>query len=127
MSNSPSRHRQYYTANQESAKAKARAHWANMNEEERDHRRTTNRAYATRRRQRVELLKTGPCADCGNTYPPECMDFDHRPDEDKSFDISRGSVRAWPVVEAEIAKCELVCANCHRIRTKNRRSTNVSL
>jgi hypothetical protein len=49
------------------------------------------------------------------------MDFDHAPGT-KTFNIGRdrGS-RSAHVVAAEIAKCEVVCANCHRIRTHYRR------
>ena len=58
--------------------------------------------------------------DCGNSFPPECMDFDHRPDEVKSFSIGGVNLRALPVLLEEMKKCDLVCANCHRIRTKAR-------
>lgn len=57
--------------------------------------------------------------DCGNRFPPECMDFDHRPGEIKLFGIS-ASVQGWQKMLDEIVKCDLVCANCHRIRTKAR-------
>jgi hypothetical protein len=30
--------------------------------------------------------------------------------------------RPWSEIEAEMAKCDLVCANCHRIRTAERRA-----
>lgn len=70
---------------------------------------------------RVEALKRQPCMDCGGTFAPYVMDFDHRDGNDKvkgiSTFISRGS---WTRIEAEIAKCDLVCANCHRIRTFTR-------
>jgi hypothetical protein len=69
----------------------------------------------------VTVLKSAPCTDCGNCFPPECMDFDHVGD-DKLGNVgtmtTNGNSRAS--VMAEIAKCELVCANCHRTRTKNR-------
>lgn len=63
--------------------------------------------------------------DCGQSLPTFCMDFDHRDPESKSFDVARKmrsaySPEAQRVVEAEIAKCDLVCANCHRIRTNTR-------
>jgi hypothetical protein len=60
--------------------------------------------------------------DCGGTFSPECMDFDHKSGE-KVNNVGTMVVRGWnrARVLAEIAKCELVCANCHRTRTKNRR------
>lgn len=67
-------------------------------------------------------LKRGPCTDCGQTFDPICMDFDHLPGTDKILNVGRMVTRkfAWAKIEAEIAKCELVCANCHRLRTKKR-------
>lgn len=68
-------------------------------------------------------LKSGPCMDCGNEFHHCAMDFDHRPDEEKGGTISR-LVNNWKISEKvlrdEIAKCDVVCANCHRIRTWER-------
>jgi hypothetical protein len=63
-------------------------------------------------------LKDQPCADCGRRYPSECMDFDHVRGK-KIFGIAREWNRwGWKTILREIAKCDVVCANCHRIRTK---------
>ena len=63
-----------------------------------------------------------PCIDCGNNYPAECMEFDHLPQFKKEVNISRlchdGNVGRLRV---ELKKCQLVCANCHRVRTRLRR------
>jgi hypothetical protein len=73
------------------------------------------------RRALLDALKDFPCADCGNRFPPVCMDFDHRPGEVKLFNIGRNMhSRKWAETLAEIDKCDLVCANCHRIRTHSR-------
>jgi hypothetical protein len=81
----------------------------------------TQRHYR-RRLAQVNALKAGPCTDCGGTFPPECMDFDHVRGR-KQFNVGRYiSGRSWATVLTEIAKCELVCANCHRTRSKNRRA-----
>ena len=60
-----------------------------------------------------------PCKDCGVKYPYYVMDFDHI--GAKSIEIHKllnyTSIRR---LEEEIALCELVCANCHRIRTFTR-------
>lgn len=64
----------------------------------------------------LHRLKSVPCMDCGGTFDPVCMDFDHRPGEVKLANI--GKFRATsPRLMAEIAKCDVVCANCHRLRT----------
>lgn len=68
----------------------------------------------------LDQLKDVPCMDCGNRFPPECMDFDHREGEVKVNNV--GTIRHHSVdrLLAEVAKCDIVCANCHRIRTRRR-------
>ena len=66
------------------------------------------------------LKGSNPCMDCGVTYPFYVMQFDHRPGEAKSFILSKAKNKTRAEVEAEIAKCDLVCANCHSIRTYER-------
>lgn len=61
------------------------------------------------------------CVDCGYRTHPAALDFDHLPGIPKCFNISGAASRSWASVEAEIAKCEVVCSNCHRVRTANRR------
>ena len=71
-------------------------------------------------KQRVNNLKQVPCADCGESRNPEAMDFDHVRGRKKG-NVSQllGTVPFHEVL-AEIAKCEVVCAGCHRERTKER-------
>lgn len=98
----------------------SRQHYTD-NKEEHNSRRYQNkkerRVYAL---QVIRELKKQPCTDCDQTYPYYVMDFDHL--GDKEFLISRGinEGRSLKRVLEEIAKCELVCANCHRIRTFTR-------
>lgn len=71
----------------------------------------------------VDDLKRGrPCVDCGGTFDPVAMDFDHLDGASKSSGISQMVRGGWSMerVLTEIAKCELVCANCHRVRTRDR-------
>ena len=66
----------------------------------------------------TKLKAETPCADCRMYYDPVCMDFDHvRGVKRKKITtlVYDGYSRA--VILEEIAKCELVCSNCHRIRT----------
>lgn len=67
----------------------------------------------------VDGLKNAPCLDCGGTFPPECMDFDHVRGK-KCFRIGQMGQRRHDDILSEIDKCDLVCANCHRTRTRNR-------
>lgn len=64
------------------------------------------------------------CLDCGVSYPPYVLDFDHLPQFEKSFPLSSSGVkgRGLDAVNEEIAKCEIVCANCHRHRTFMRKA-----
>lgn len=72
----------------------------------------------------LDWLKLVPCMDCCEVYPPYCMDFDHRPEEIKVANISKIAHCPHPDQDklmAEIYKCDLVCAICHRIRTFKRK------
>jgi hypothetical protein len=63
----------------------------------------------------VDYLRTHPCVDCGQS-DVMVLEFDHL--RDKSFGISWGlGEKSWAQILLEIAKCEVVCANCHRRRT----------
>ena len=80
--------------------------------------------YAQTRRQqlraKLHAAKRKPCADCEHEYKPYVMDFDHRPNEKKSFVISTAASQGsygWERIQQEIDKCDVVCANCHRERT----------
>jgi len=62
------------------------------------------------------------CADCGYRGHPAALDFDHLPGMTKVRTIARmRNLTPLETLVAEVAKCEVVCANCHRIRTVERR------
>jgi hypothetical protein len=66
----------------------------------------------------IDALKSTPCLDCGVGYPPYVMEFDHRPGEVKVGEVSKMVANNQRTkVFAEIPKCDIVCANCHRQRT----------
>ena len=74
-----------------------------------------------RRKAHKELilgLKNNPCADCKEMFHHSMMEFDHKPEFIKKFDIGSGG-QAGNLKELieELDKCDLVCANCHRYRT----------
>lgn len=86
-------------------------------------------ARPIRRKQRKEFirnLKREPCLDCGLKFHPEVMEFDHigggiKGGKQMAIAVLANTARSETVLLEEIAKCELVCANCHRIRTVIRR------
>ena len=73
----------------------------------------------------VLLLKNRPCADCGQTFHFSAMDFDHILGE-KQYEVSRlgHAQNGLTTILAEIDKCEVVCSNCHRYRTWQRRQND---
>ena len=78
-----------------------------------------------RRRRMIELVrhhKNRPCADCNGWFPSFVMEFDHRDGETKSFNIGSAAREIVSVERmlAEIAKCDIVCCLCHRLRTARR-------
>lgn len=75
-------------------------------------------------REEVQALKeSAPCIDCQKYWPYYVMHYDHITDN-KVDGVSRliGTNRSRESVMAEIAKCELVCGNCHAVRTHTRRT-----
>jgi hypothetical protein len=75
-------------------------------------RRNKNRTYI-----RDYKLANSVCTDCGISYPPHVLDFDHL--SDKSFQIGGNAHKnvGLDKIKQEIEKCEIVCSNCHRHRT----------
>lgn len=67
----------------------------------------------------INTYKNRPCMDCGIQYPPYVMDLDHRDPTQKVLKIStmRRKRMAFSVIVEEMEKCDVVCANCHRVRT----------
>lgn len=70
----------------------------------------------------IEASKNRPCRDCGVQYPSPAMQFDHVSGE-KVANVSEMPHKfGIEKIKAEIMKCEVVCANCHAIRTHRRRN-----
>jgi hypothetical protein len=75
----------------------------------------------SRTRWLIEFFRENPCADCGEA-DPLVLEFDHL--GDKRFEINKQfASRNWQEILDEIAKCDVVCANCHRRRTAKRGGT----
>lgn len=67
------------------------------------------------------IKESTPCKDCRQSFPYYVMDFDHL--QDKEFNLSRAS--SFKAAMEEISKCDIVCSNCHRIRTYKRASGEI--
>lgn len=76
-------------------------------------------------RLRAIKVETG-CVDCGFRAHHAALEFDHVRGV-KAVSLSQINVRHWSIVEHEIAKCEVVCANCHRIRHATKRGREKQL
>jgi hypothetical protein len=89
----------------------------------RERRIVQKRVWKGERAAWARSFKAGrPCVDCGGTFHPAAMHWDHRPGTQKAGEISRMVGRAsLEDIRAEIEKCDLVCANCHAVRTYERR------
>lgn len=84
--------------------------------------RRRNKQITQAHREYVAALKSNPCVDCGQSFIPFAMDFDHVRGEKVSNISALGRFASRQKLDEEIAKCELVCAVCHRIRTWSRMS-----
>ena len=69
------------------------------------------------------VIKLGKgCLDCGYNEHAVALDFDHRDPSEKKYPVAKsyGKVSDTSLL-SEIAKCDVRCANCHRVRTKHHR------
>jgi hypothetical protein len=85
---------------------------------------SSERTIAWRQQVKVKLVEYfgSKCLDCKYEGPPFMFDFDHRDPSKKEFSISaKGCTRSFDKLLAEASKCDLVCANCHRMRTHKQR------
>lgn len=85
------------------------------------------RLYQVELRDRVAQMKLDVgCADCGYKEHPEALGFDHLPGFIKTANVSKLVQKnaTWEKIQLEIEKCQVVCNNCHAVRTYNRRSSS---
>lgn len=72
------------------------------------------------KRQLLEAVGQTACQRCGfDAFAPDhlaAIDFHHRDHTTKRFPVTRHSLdRTWEELLAEAQKCDVLCANCHRI------------
>lgn len=116
--------KEYYKKNKDKAKVWALQYY--IDNKDRINKHNIDARKARRSRSILGYLESKysgiSCIDCDTVYAFCVMDFDHRPEEIKSFGIAtKNDLLATPErisqLEKEIDKCDLVCANCHRVRT----------
>lgn len=61
----------------------------------------------------LDKARSGGCVRCGESHP-SCLDFHHRDRATKDADIATMRRFGLSRLVDEIAKCDVLCANCHR-------------
>lgn len=79
--------------------------------------RTNDKANA-RRATLADIKLARGCIDCGYNLHAEALHFDHRDPDSKEFGIAQNLLRNWETILLEVAKCDVRCANCHAVRSK---------
>lgn len=69
----------------------------------------------------IRSLKDKPCTDCDIKYPYYVMEFDHLRDKQFTFSRRKTLGKGRQTILDEASKCEVVCSNCHKERTYQRR------
>jgi transposase len=89
-------------------------------QKEKTHKRTRDLRSANTKKLR-ELKENIGCVDCKEMYPHYVLEFDHLPQYEKLGIVTNIARRySWEKALEEVKKCDIVCANCHNIRTWNR-------
>ncbi len=67
-----------------------------------------------------EYKEARACVDCGTNYPYWILEFDHVHGEKLGNISTMVKNCSMNAILEEIEKCDVVCSNCHRTRTRNR-------
>ncbi len=109
---------QWYIDHREQRLADSRAYYQKFRSKQTER----NRRMYAQGRAYVDEAKRVPCTDCGQVFDPVCMDFDHLDPTTKTRTVAQMTNFSIKRIQEEIDKCEVVCSNCHRLRTKKRRT-----
>lgn len=101
----------YYYSNKESCAARASV-WR---QENREYVRTKQREM--KRQRKIEAIDYlgGVCKRCNQQQHPAVFEFHHRNPDEKDRDPSKLLGLSWEKIVQELDKCDLLCANCHRL------------
>lgn len=81
----------------------------------------SRRERIANKKQLLAYFLEHPCVDCGES-DTAVLEFDHL--RDKTGNVGRTiNSHSWEKILAEIGKCDVVCANCHRRRTYRRQGS----
>jgi len=96
----------------------SRAHYRRNKAKHNARRHANQVVYVARNKQRMRVfLEDRSCIDCGNANPI-VLEFDHvRGKKRYEISIMLNAGFAWARILEEVAKCEIRCANCHRVKT----------
>lgn len=85
-----------------------------------------HRIAKQKKQEYIKAAKAKPCTDCGKEFPFYVMDLDHTRGS-KIMQVSRMKDCTIEKIQEEIAKCDVVCSNCYRIRTYERKQYQRSI
>lgn len=85
--------------------------------------------YAAQRKRQYDIKlklvrdfkEESGCVDCKKKFPHFVLDFDHIHGKENCVSRLAGGRSSFALIAAEMKKCDVVCLNCHRIRTWNRK------
>lgn len=92
-------------------------------QEERERKKKNQAALVQKTREYIyEYLGTHPCVTCGES-DPIVLEFDHRDIKEKESNVSELMKYSLSKIKKEVAKCDVMCANCHRRKTAKQFNT----
>lgn len=124
MNNRATYKKQWANDNKERVNAASnRYYYRNRIARRKDGRKRDKLKYQQRRQWIDDYRETLSCGVCGYTFEnrPECCEFHHRNAKTKSFSISQMANRSIESIVNEINKCDVLCANCHRMLHKGKK------
>lgn len=108
----------YYEKCKVCMKVRGRSYYHNHHTRQLKLAKQRNRRYLDLNLEYLAVVKNNKCADCGKFYPPWVMDFDYKDKTLKSNNVAwLRRFHSQSKLKQEIDKYDLVCANCHRLRT----------
>ena len=104
--------RKYNEENKEQIREQKREYREENKEQIREHKREQNK----KRRAHCREYLGGKCVKCGTTHN---LQFDHIKREGKKYEISTKLTNKWDNLKEELDKCQLLCVDCHKVKTKS--------